>query len=128
MDGRPHINAPTGRRQGVTPLELAERALGFCDGPAQVTVWRERWLVSRFARSAPTQATAVEDTQVHVLALHQRHLEAAQTTRADHSTLAETWRRALAAARAAAAGGGPGDYPGLPDPVPITAAAGHDPA
>src|SRR3954453_23167358 len=125
MDGRPHINAPTGRRQGVTPPELADRALGFCDGPAQVTVWRERWLVSRFARSAPTQATAVDDTMVYVLALHEGHLGAAQTNRADDSALAETWQRAVAAARAAAAGGGPGDYPGLPDPAPITAADGH---
>src|SRR3954451_9883122 len=100
----------------MSPSELAERALALTEGEAQVTVWRERWLVSRFARSAPTQATAVDDTQVGVLALHDGHPGAAQTHRLHDSALAETGQRALAAARAAAAGGGPGDYPGLPDP------------
>ena len=40
------------------PLELAERALAYADGDAQVTVVHERSLSSRFARSAPTQATS----------------------------------------------------------------------
>ena len=35
------------------PLELAERALSYADGDAQVTVVHERSLSSRFARSAP---------------------------------------------------------------------------
>ncbi|MEA2394925.1 MAG: hypothetical protein QOJ82_2816, partial [Solirubrobacteraceae bacterium] len=41
----------------MNPLELAEHALGLTSGPAQVTVTQEHWLVSRYARSAPTQAT-----------------------------------------------------------------------
>jgi PmbA protein len=53
-----------------TPLELATRALGHADGDAQVTVVRERSLHARFARSAPTQLTDIDDLTVHVLALH----------------------------------------------------------
>ena len=34
---------------GASPLELADRALGFADGEAQATVVRERSLLSRFA-------------------------------------------------------------------------------
>jgi thiamine biosynthesis lipoprotein ApbE len=49
-------------------LALAERALALADGDqAQVTVTRERSLVSRFARSRPTQATEVDDRTVEVL-------------------------------------------------------------
>ena len=100
-------------------LELAERALGFCDGPAQVTVWDERWLVSRYARSAPTQATDVANTQIHVLAWHEGHLGTALTNRADDAALREAWQRASGAARAAAASGGEGDHPGLPEPAAV---------
>ena len=42
-------------------LELAERALRHAGGDAQVTVTHERSLVSRFARSRPTQATEVDE-------------------------------------------------------------------
>ena len=50
------LSRRAGRRRVTrrsTPLELAERALGFADGEAQATVVRERSLLSRFARLAP---------------------------------------------------------------------------
>jgi len=40
---------------GESAVELAERALGHTSGDAQATVTRERSLLSRFARSRPTQ-------------------------------------------------------------------------
>ena len=51
---------------GEPALELAERALAHAGGGdgAQATVVRERSLLSRFARSRPTQATRVDDTSV----------------------------------------------------------------
>ena len=55
------------------PSELAERALSYADGDAQVTVVHERSLSARFARSAPTQATGVEDTTVEILCLREGH-------------------------------------------------------
>ena len=54
-------------------LDLAERALSNCSGEAQATVIRERSLMSRFARSQPTQATEVEDTSVSILRVHDGH-------------------------------------------------------
>jgi PmbA protein len=113
----------------VTALELAERALGFTDGPAQVTVTHERWLVSRFARSAPTQATDVDDTEVQVLAWHDGHTGSAATNRTGDDALREAARRAGAAARAAAEShGATGDHPGLPEPRPVTFTDGFDAA
>lgn len=98
-------------------LELAERALGHARGEAQATVVRERSLLSRFARSAPTQATAVDDTSVIVTVVHDGHVGAASTNCVEDDALRDTAARAAEAARSAAdAAGGPGDYPGLPDP------------
>ena len=102
-----------------TTLELAERALRHTGGAAdaQVTVVRERSLVSRFARSHPTQATAVDDTTVGVLVLHDGHPGAAETNDLSDDALRAVARRAGAAARAAAAAAATtGDHPGLPDP------------
>ncbi|MDX6666243.1 MAG: hypothetical protein QOG68_2449, partial [Solirubrobacteraceae bacterium] len=115
---------------GPDPLELAEAALGFCTGPAQVTVTREHWLVSRFARSAPTQATDVDDTEVAMLAWHDGHTASAATNRSDDGALRETAGRARAAAEAAAASAGTaGEHPGLPEPAPsVPATNGFDPA
>jgi predicted Zn-dependent protease len=111
-------------------LEVAERALAHLTGPGQVTVEHERSLVSRFARSAPTQATAVDDRTVHVLAWHDGHLGGAATNRDDDDALREAARSAEAAARAAAgAADGPGDHPGLPGAVEAYRAHhGFDPA
>jgi len=108
-------------------LDLAERALGHLGGgDAQATVVLERSLFSRFARSRPTQATAVDDTTVMLLRIHDGHPGAASTN--DHSDdgLRLAARRADAAARAAAVAGGPGDHPGLADPEPARAHDGFD--
>jgi predicted Zn-dependent protease len=101
----------------VNPLELAEQALRHVDGEAQVSVVTERSLLSRFSRSAPTQATAVDDLTVEVTVVYDGHVGAASTNGVDDDALRATARRAGDAARAAAAAaGGPGDYPGLPEP------------
>jgi predicted Zn-dependent protease len=108
-----------------TPIELAERALSYADGEALVTVVHERSLASRFARSAPTQATGVDDTAVEILCLRDGHTASASTNRLDEDSLRATARKADAVARAAALAGH-GDHPGLPSPTPAQAAAGWD--
>ena len=96
-----------------SPPEIAERALALAGpGETQVTVVRERALTSRFARSAPTQATGVEDTEVQILVVRDGHAALASTNRLDDDALRATARRADAAARAAARSGA-GSYPGL---------------
>jgi predicted Zn-dependent protease len=107
-------------------LALAERALALVDGEAQVTVTRERSLVSRFARSRPTQATQVDDRTVEVLCVVDGHTGAATTNRTDEDALREAARRAASAA-AAAARSGAGSYPGLPQPATPRAHEGFDP-
>ncbi|MCW3017435.1 MAG: hypothetical protein JWO02_4527, partial [Solirubrobacterales bacterium] len=64
-----------------TPLDLAARTLALSDGSGQtqVTVTRERSLLSRFAVSRPTQATRVDDTGIHVLTVRDGHVGAAET-------------------------------------------------
>jgi predicted Zn-dependent protease len=100
-----------------TTLELAERALGFLEGDGQATVTAERSLMLRYARSAPTQATGIDDASVHLLALRDGHVGGATSNLVDDDSLRATARRAVdAAAAAARAAGGPGDHPGLPDP------------
>jgi len=108
------------------PLELAERVLGLAEGDVQVTVVHERSLVSRFARSRPTQATRVDTRTVEVLCVRDGHTGAASTDRADDEALRGAVSRAAAAAQAAARSG-PGGYPGLPAPAPARAHEGHDP-
>jgi PmbA protein len=110
---------------GEPALELAERALAHAGGgDAQATVVREHSLLSRFARSRPTQATRVDDTSVWFLRVHDGHAGAAETNDLAGAGLRQAARRADAAARAAAAAAGkPGDHPGLPGPEP---ARGHE--
>jgi len=98
-----------------SPLEIAERALALSDADTQVTVVRERSLLSRYARSAPTQATAVDDTSVEILSLRDGHTAIASTNRLDDDALRATAARADAAARAAASSGA-GTHPGLAEP------------
>jgi PmbA protein len=110
-------------------LELAERALSNCSGEAQATVIRERSLMSRFARSHPTQATEVEDTSVSILRVHEGHTGSADTNDLSDDGLRAVAARADAGARAAAAAAGAaGEYPGLPSPAPVTAHDGFDDA
>jgi PmbA protein len=113
----------------MNSLDVAERALGYCAGEAQATVIRERSLVSRFARSAPTQATRVEDTNVLILCVHDGHTGTADTNDLSDDGLRDVAARADAGARAAAAAaGGRGEYPGLPAPTRVEPADGFDPA
>lgn len=103
-----------------TALETAQRALALTDGgraPIQVTVIHERSLLSRFARSVPTQATEVDDVTVEILAVCDGHTASASTNRLDERTLRATAQRAGAAARASASAG-PGTHPGLAEPGP----------
>ncbi len=64
-------------------LEVAERVLGLAGPDTQVTVTRERSLLSRFARTAPTQATEVDDVGVDVLCVRDGHTGSASTNRLD---------------------------------------------
>jgi predicted Zn-dependent protease len=111
---------------GDEERSLAHRALGCLDGEeAQATVTRERSLVSRFARSAATQATAIDDTSVELLCVLDGHTGAASTNQLDDEGLAAAARRARAAA-AAAARSGSGAYPGLPEPAQTRPHDGFD--
>jgi PmbA protein len=113
----------------VNSLDVAERALGYCTGEAQATVIRERSLVSRFSRSAPTQATRVDDTNVSILRVHDGHTGTADTNDLSDEGLRDVAARADAGARAAAAAaGGRGEYPGLPAPTEVEPSDGFDPA
>jgi PmbA protein len=112
-----------------TELELAERALAAAragDG-AQATVTRERSLLLRFARSRPTQATAVEDVSVELTMLRDGQPGRASTNRTRDEDLRDCARTAEAAAEAAARASGPGRYPGFPSPDPARPHEGHDP-
>jgi len=104
---------------GPSAPQIAERALALAGaGETQVTVTRERSLMSRFARSAPTQATGVDDTEVEILVVRDGHTALASTNRLDDDALRATARRAEAAACASARSGA-GGYPGLPQPGEI---------
>jgi PmbA protein len=113
---------------GEPVLELAERALAHAGGgDVQATVVREHSLLSRFARSRPTQATRVDDTSVWLLRVHDGHAGAAETNDLSDDGLRAVAKRADAAARAAAtAAGASGDHPGLPAPQPVRGHEGLD--
>jgi len=105
--------------------QIAERALALAGPDAQVTVVRERSLMSRYARSAPTQATAVDDTSVEILCMRDGHTAIASTNRLGDDALRDTAARARAAA-AAAARSGPGAHPGLAQPSSTESHDGFD--
>jgi len=111
------------------PLEIAERVLALAEPGTelQVTVMREQSLMSRFARSAPTQATEIDDTEVEILVVRDGHSALASTNRLDDDALRDTARRADAAARASARSGA-GNHPGLAQPgaTPPSGADGFD--
>lgn len=113
-------------RPGVSTLELAERTLELADGEALVSVWRERSLMLRFARSRPTQATAVDDRTVEVAALRHGHVGRAATNRVDAQALRDCAQGAILAAEAAARLAGTGSYPGFPAPLASRPHEGHD--
>ncbi|MEA2220979.1 MAG: hypothetical protein QOJ35_3605 [Solirubrobacteraceae bacterium] len=107
------------------PLEIAERALSLAGPDTQATVVRERSLLSRFARSAPTQATAIDDTAVEILCVRDGHTAIASTNRLDDDALRDAAARAEAAALAAARAGS-GTHPGLAQPATPRAHDGFD--
>lgn len=93
-------------------IALAEQALAHTDGDALVRVVAERSLSLRFARSAPTQSTAVDDLDLEVMVLRDGHAGLATTNRLDGDGLRDAARRATdAAAIAARHATGPGPYP-----------------
>ncbi|MEA2424962.1 MAG: hypothetical protein QOH13_1372 [Thermoleophilaceae bacterium] len=109
-------------------LTLAERALEAAnagDG-AIATIIHERSLLLRFARSHPTQATAVDDATIAISVLRDGHVGSASTNRDDDESLAGCARAAEAAAEAAARTHGSGTYPGFPEPAPIRPHHGFD--
>jgi predicted Zn-dependent protease len=107
-------------------LDIADRALRHLGREGQVTVIHERSLTARFSRSAPTQATDVDDTTIHLLSVEEGHTGAATVNSVDETELSEAGARAREAARAARLAG-PGDYPGLPEPAGMRQHTGYDP-
>ena len=108
-------------------LELAERALAAAPGgEALVQVAHERSLMLRFARSRPTQATAVDDVTVTVAVVRDGHVGTASTNAADGESLARCGKAAELAAEAAARTGGTGGFPGFPAGGHARAHEGHD--
>ena len=111
-------------------LDLAEQAVAAAGGEAVAVAIHERSLLSRFARSRPTQATDVDEVELRVMAVREGHASIATTTRTEGDGAAAVARRARRAAEHAAAAG-PGDHPGVPasaEPPRAPAAAGFDPA
>jgi PmbA protein len=108
--------------------ELADRALGATEGEALALVTRERWVMLRFARSRPTQATSVDDVTVELAVLRDGHVGRGSTNGTDSDSLRRCAARATTAARATAQVSGPGHFPGFPQPMKPRAHDGHDPA
>ena len=109
-------------------LELAQRALEktpIGDG-AMAHVSAERSLMLRYARSRPTQSTAVDDLTVEIAVLRAGRVGTASTNGTDSDSLERCARLAEAAAEATARSGGEGDYPGFPPPRPVRPAEGYD--
>ena len=98
-------------------LEVAQRAVdavGGGDALARVVV--ERSQLMRFARSRPTQATAVDDLTVEIGVVRDGHVGRATTNSIDDDALSRAGAAALAAAEAAARLAGSGSFPGFPSP------------
>ena len=106
--------------------QLAERALERAEGEAQATVTHEHSLLSRFARSTPTQATEIDALSVSVHCVRDGHVAGAATTHVDDDGLADVARRAGEAAGALAREG-TGPFPGFPAPAPARRHDGWDP-
>lgn len=113
----------------MPPLDLARRALARAPRSVEVqaTVTAERSLALRFARSRPTQATAVDDLTVELTAIREGHTGSATTNATDDDSLSACGARAAAAADAAVRSGSPGGHPGLPAPAAARVHEGHDP-
>ena len=108
-------------------LDAARRAVRAAGGEALARAVGERSVTARMARSRPTQATDVRRFRVEVLCARDGHTGLAVAGRTDDDALAAAARRAHDAA-AAASHAGPGDYPGVPAPVPARGHEGFDTA
>ncbi len=108
--------------------ELAERALAAVPGDREALAHAEgeRSLMLRFARSRPTQSTAVADISVEVAVVCDGQVGRATTNAGDDEALAACGARAAAAAEAAARAGGPGPFPGFATGPAPRARGGHD--
>ena len=77
-------------------LAVAERALAAAPGvEALAHVVQERSLMLRFARSRPTQATAVDDLTVTVAAVRDGRVGSAATNAVDDDALSACARAAI---------------------------------
>ncbi len=109
--------------------ELAERALGEVragDG-ALASVTGERSLLLRFARSRPTQSTAVDDLTVEVAVVLDGHVGRSSTNGTSTEALRDCAARAEDAAEVAARSRRRGAYPGFPGAGDARPNRGHDP-
>jgi predicted Zn-dependent protease len=122
------MSAAPARPAGLATLDTAERALaeGRAADGALALVSNERSLLLRFARSRPTQATAIEDSTISITVLLDGHIGSASTNRDDRESLEACARAAEAAAAAAARTRGSGSYPGFPGPRPTRPHEGFD--
>jgi PmbA protein len=111
-------------------LELAERALAAAGGGDDVlaTVSAERSLMLRYARSRPTQATAIDDLTVEIAVLRGGRVGTASTNATDDNSLTRCAREAQAAAEAMAHSAGDNPFPGFPAPRPLRACDTFDQA
>src|SRR3954464_6762542 len=95
---------------------LAERALAFCDGEAQVTAWWERQLTGAAGGAITTEATSVE-----IAGLRDRRVGTAATAVVDDAGIAAD---PPGAARVAPSG--PAATEDLPEPLAGRAHDGFD--
>jgi PmbA protein len=112
----------------VTTLELAQRALEVTrvgEG-ALVHVQAERSLMLRYARSRPTQSTAVEDVTVEIAVLRGGRVGTASTNATDRDSLERCARQAEATAESMARSAGEGFYPGFPPPSTVPVCDSYD--
>src|SRR3954454_23548106 len=98
-------------------ITLAERALAFCDGEAQVTAWWERQLTGAAGGAITTEATSVE-----IAVLRDGRVGTAGATGVDDEGLATA-----AAGAARVAPSGPAATEDLPDPLAGRAHDAFDP-
>jgi PmbA protein len=111
-------------------LQLAERALAATragEGGALATVTSERSLMLRYARSRPTQATAIDDLTVEIAVVRGGRVGKASTNATDDDSLTRCAHEAEAAAQAMARSAGENGYPGFPSPRPVPTCDTFDP-
>ena len=111
----------------MNALDVAEAAVAAAPGDALAHVSRERSLMLRFARNAPTQATAIDDVTVELAMIVDGQLGRATTNAADPASLAACAERAACRRQGGRSNRGAGDPPRLSRAGPARAHHGHDP-